>query len=87
MNKIEQIEEYIRTWKASTEAAEFRGDLRFEMYSRGRVDAFKSALEIIKRPSNTRMHVDTKPIQSCKECGAIGHEDYALHCLICGVRL
>jgi len=65
MNKIEEIDHLLATWKADYRKALKSWDDSACFLLKYRIEVLESALAILKRPSNTRMHMDTKP---CGEC-------------------
>jgi len=67
MNKIQEIKLRWEEWKAAL--FECDKEKYPEGYAKieGVVFGLDAALHILKRPSNTRMHVDTKPCAECEK--------------------
>jgi len=71
MNKIEQIEQLVKKWRADSKRAYEDGDLEYEKLSMNRAIALESALAILVKPSNTRMHMDSNKVHvtyRCRKC-------------------
>jgi len=71
MNKIEQIEQLVKKWRADSKRAYEDGDFEYEKLSMDRAIALESALAILVKPSNTRIYTDNNKVHityRCKEC-------------------
>lgn len=66
MDKIEECENLLSEWKAEKAKAERMGWLYQKSALDHKISGLISALRIFKQPSNTQMHVDTKPCSFCK---------------------
>ncbi len=77
MNKIEQIELYLKSWKAGLDANKTHDD---RVKAEGHIEGCEAAIRILKEPSNTRMHVDTNP---CKYCVADIDDEFLDYCAKC----
>jgi len=65
MNKIEEIEELERGWKAAEETTNREDGPIYWEHCHAQSLALCAALGIIKRPSNTAMQIDTEPCVNC----------------------
>jgi hypothetical protein len=62
MTRIEECEKLLKKWKAAEKKAE--GEEWQECtqsYYKIKMSGMEAAIAIFKRPSNTQMHMDTKP--------------------------
>jgi len=72
MTRIEECEKLLSEWEAAgNRAFKNKASRLGEVYVE-RVYGLKSALDIFKRPSNTRLKIDTNPKQAyrwvCEKC-------------------
>lgn len=65
MTRIEELEQLLNKWKAVFKKTS-RSKVQAYNYAEGSVDGLETAIGIIKDPSNTQMHVDTKA--RCDKC-------------------
>jgi len=81
IKEIKEIEELRKAWKAREDMAALKEDetKRAQAISIGY--GLSLALSILKRPFNTRKHMDTKPCKYCNEWGKTSDEiNFCAHC-------
>ena len=87
MNKIERIEQLLKAWKADEESCREHRSNYDARFVRFKIIGLEAALEILKEPSNTQMHMDSqKPFDHvCEKCGTgIYLDDY--DATVCGCQ-
>jgi hypothetical protein len=67
MTQYEQAKQNLERWKADYRKALKSWDDSACFLLKYRIEVFESALNYFKRPSNTRMHMDTKPCEVCSD--------------------
>ena len=85
MNNIKLIEKEIKYWKA--EKGNEKNRTVEHYFLDGMIEGLKKALAIIKQPSNTAMHVDTKPCNICDSYKLFDNDEQVNFCVNCGEAL
>lgn len=82
MNKIKELEQLLDVWKAAMEEHKRIGNLKPAKNIKIRMKGLSTAIAILKEPSNTQMHVDTKA--PCDNCWYWKDKQGTKHCGDCG---
>jgi hypothetical protein len=81
---MEELEEILKKWKADCAKAKSMDWESTATALHYKIQGFETALSKIKESCNTRMHVDTKPCDYCRQWEKISSYD---HCPDCGRAL